>query len=597
MAFLLRSAVIVLGLAALFGNRAYITHVQAEPILISGVQEPDEMRVEPFPRSNSALTPAEQMLGDAMKSVGSKPDALLPSLNQILAKYPDFSDGYLMRLGALCEGNDLAGISSDINNALKYLATSRVGNTSQGSLLSMRAKLEHANGDDRAALDDLDKAIHVDLDKALEFPNSGAIAPEKTASACTWTEPDLDTLVQRFPADYRPYMFRALYHGFFLRFEKDEKAKQEGLNRAFNDLNIAAKINPSSVLPHFFKAEVFEGTFALQMMNDYNPQQAELNKTMLSLLNETLSIDPNNVWAVGHRAEIYYHLQNWRQTIADYDKVLALDPKNVSALNDRALAKLQTGDTYAAISDLSEVIKNKKRELQQTNSYEARADAYMKTQQWDLAIRDLTTAISLQVGGQVYLANISQFRALYPEYTKALDKAVAWKLQQTFFPNLNYDAFAEGFLHTNGSFGFPDFIIGDLYAKRLDAYLRKNNWHAAKVDFKRAERGYPNAPNAIDRWREISPLVNTIVYLDMKTFNDERRQAVNIWIKEARGDNDPYSVEQFELNCDAHQIRMMSAANYDAAGNMTGSHRGGNWTPIIPETLSENLYDGACGAN
>jgi hypothetical protein len=31
---------------------------------------------------------------------------------------------------------------------------------------------------------------------------------------------------------------------------------------------------------------------------------------------------------------------------------------------------------------------------------------------------------------------------------------------------------------------------------------------------------------------------------------------------------------------------MMSAANYDAAGNMTGSHRGGNWTPIIPASPS-----------
>jgi len=75
------------------------------------------------------------------------------------------------------------------------------------------------------------------------------------------------------------------------------------------------------------------------------------------------------------------------------------------------------------------------------------------------------------------------------------------------------------------------------------------------------------------------------------------RTRQNLWIKEARGDNDPYSLEQFELNCDAHQLRMMSAANYDAAGNMTGSHRGGNWTPIIPETLGENLYDGVCRAN
>ena len=192
----------------------------------------------------------------------------------------------------------------------------------------------------------------------------------------------------------------------------------------------------------------------------------------------------------------------------------------------------------------SEVIRNQKRELQHSNSYEARADAYMKTRQWDLAIRDLTTAISLHVGGQVWLANINQFRALYPEYRTASDEAVARKLQQTFFPNASYKDFAEGFPHNNGSFGFPDFVVAEMYLKRSNAHLGEGNWHAAKVDFKRAQRGYLNAPDAIDRWREISPLVKARVYVDMKTFNDERRQVVNLWIKEVRGDDGPYSIEE-----------------------------------------------------
>jgi hypothetical protein len=186
-------------------------------------------------------------------------------------------------------------------------------------------------------------------------------------------------------------------------------------------------------------------------------------------------------------------------------------------------------------------------------------------------------------------------RALYPEYATATDEAIARKLQQTFFPNISYENFSEGFLHKNGSFGFPNFVIAELYLKRLDAYLRQGNWHAAKLDFKRAERGY-NTLDAIDRWREIRPLANARVYVDMKTFNDERRQAVNLWIKEANGDTGPYSVEQLELNCGARQLRMISSASYDAAGNVTGSRRGSNWTSIAPETLGENLYDGACGA-
>jgi hypothetical protein len=113
------------------------------------------------------------MLGEAMESADkSDPAALLPALDRILAKYPDYSDGYVMRLGALCAGNDRVAIMADVNSALKFIGTSRVGKDSLGSLLSMQAKVEHCNGNDRAMIDDLDKAIHADLTKATEFVNS-----------------------------------------------------------------------------------------------------------------------------------------------------------------------------------------------------------------------------------------------------------------------------------------------------------------------------------------------------------------------------------------------------------------------------------------
>jgi hypothetical protein len=97
-------------LSASLSSGPVAVKAMAAPVLISGVNEPDEMRVEPFPLTID-LTPPERMLGDAMKSGGNnKPAALLPALNQILAKHPDFTDGYVMRLGALCEGNDLIAI-------------------------------------------------------------------------------------------------------------------------------------------------------------------------------------------------------------------------------------------------------------------------------------------------------------------------------------------------------------------------------------------------------------------------------------------------------------------------------------------------------
>ena len=58
-----------------------------------------------------APTEPERMLGDAMKQTqgNNDPNALLPALNRILAKYPDYGDGYAMRLGSLCSGKDRRG--------------------------------------------------------------------------------------------------------------------------------------------------------------------------------------------------------------------------------------------------------------------------------------------------------------------------------------------------------------------------------------------------------------------------------------------------------------------------------------------------------
>jgi len=47
----------------------------------------------------------------------------------------------------------------------------------------------------------------------------------------------------------------------------------------------------------------------------------------------------------------------------------------------------------------------------------------MQIQQWDLAIFNLITATSLQVGGSSLLTNVDQFRAIYPEYQSASDHA------------------------------------------------------------------------------------------------------------------------------------------------------------------------------
>jgi tetratricopeptide (TPR) repeat protein len=136
-----------------------------------------------------------------------------------------------------------------------------------------------------------------------------------------------------------------------------------------------------------------------------------------------LSIDPKLLRALKGRSSAYFHLKQYDEAIADYDRILALDPKDKASYNDRGLAKAQFGRTGEAVLDFTDAIQNDPRKLMEHYSYEGRAKAYMQISQWDSAIQDLTTAISLQLGGQLVLMNIGQFRALYPEYTKISDEA------------------------------------------------------------------------------------------------------------------------------------------------------------------------------
>lgn len=549
------------------------------------------MRVEPFPKF--VPTEPERMLGDAMKETrgNSDPNALLPALNQILAKHPDYGDGYVMRLGSLCSGKDHGAILSDINNALKYNAGSENAKETQASMLSMKAKLEHDGGDDTTAMRDLDAAVHANLAGAARFTNSGATAPEKTAAACTWTETDMDQLKQHFPNDYRAYLFAGLYYGFFSTWN------DPSLRPAMENLDKAAELNPNSALPHFYKAHIMQQATFLKSMNWSDAQRVELNKHLLDELTKALVLDPNLLPAVTDRAEVYFSLKQFQQAIPDYDKAIALDPKDFGAYNDRGLSNLELGKTYAAVSDFGDAIRLKPRELQKSDSYENRADAYLKTEQWALAIRDLTTAISLQTGGVSFLMNINQFRAIYPEYKAASDEAVARKLNQTFFPNLKYEDFSKSFLHDNVEKGFfSSSTLPDLYVKRSDAYLKEGDWHSAAVDFRRAANGFKRLAMA-DRWRSIGTRQNSQLYIDMQTFDDSAITSMKLWTKQTEGatdDSGPYSLNQYEFNCTTRQLRTVSFARYSATGNLLASRGDGKWESSIPDTLGETLLNDMC---
>jgi tetratricopeptide (TPR) repeat protein len=257
-------------------------------------------------------------------------------------------------------------------------------------------------------------------------------------------------------------------------------------------------------------------------------------------------------------------------------------------------AKMRDLSLYEATLDFTDAIKMEGRELLKSKAYEGRADAYLQTYEWNLAIKDLTTAISLEVGSGVLVGNVSQFRAIYPEYAAASDEAIAQKLNQTFYPEMKYEDFSQRFLTGHSLFSTR---ISELYIKRSDAYLKKGDWRSALTDFRRATNGFPDYAAGLDRWRQFEDTHDTHSYVDIKNFDDANDGSVKLWIKQAHGANDargPYELYRFELNCSAEKVRTLSWAEYNASGTLVKSGEGGRWGSIWPNTLGEILEHGAC---
>jgi tetratricopeptide (TPR) repeat protein len=587
---------VAVGLTATLSIRAIADEQSRAPILIPNVQEPDEMRVAPLPTRNAVLTPAYRVLEEAIQANKTDAYTMLPAINRVIASYPEYAPAYVMRLSALCEGSDKDAILSDISNALKFSAgaktfSSKTLKQSAGSLYGMRAKIEYLKGDYTGALSDLEKAVHTDLTAPTGFINSGGVEPEKTASLCTWTETAIDALVQRFPEDYRSHLFRGLYFAFFASFDV------KWLKPAVAELDKAGELNPKSALPSFFAAQLLrDPAVFLQQVDElgWDETREKVDRRVLGYYDQALSIDPDLIPALNGRAAIHLNLKEYLKAVDDYDKIISAGSEDWIDYHNRGLAKMSFAP-YEAISDFTAAINIEGRELLKSGDYEARADAYIQTRQWDLAMKDLTTAISLQIGSIAMLGNVRQFRDIYPEYAAASDEAIGRKLNQTFYPDMKYEDLSQRFLT-----GRPlaSTTIPELYLKRSDAYLRQKDWSRALTDFRRAANGFPDYAPTMDRWRQFSQTYDANSYIDMQTFDDARSGSVKLWIKQANGERNapgPYKAFRFELNCGAEQIRTLAWAEYDASGTLVRSGHGGRWGGVYPNTLGEILEQGTCG--
>jgi tetratricopeptide (TPR) repeat protein len=558
------------------------------PSLFSQSPEPPEFDVETkkeVVKPSQADTEYFEVLGTIKSDAETK--AAMPALDAFIEKYPDYAEARYFRANCnACTLNsqDFGSIVADLNFTIAHSGVIYKATDSY----SLLAKIEFAKHSYGQAVELLDKAMTRDLDEANRMFNIGAVEPEKTSKFCTWNLTDLDTLIKRFQNDFRVWLFRGLYYQFFTTFKEDYYPT------VMQNFQQAALLRPESPLPSFFIGQTYmKQSFWTKKAWASDENRDELMRNAIRAYSKAIQLDSKFVLGYSHRATGYLSLKQYQSAIKDYDRILSLDPENNTAHSDRGIAKLESGHYLSAISDFGDAIRGKK----EGNSflpelYGYRGDAEVKLDEYNDAIADYSKAIELRFSDTTILLSLTQIRALYPEFDKLSDDALCRRIHDQFWPNMEYAGFANKLMHENGKWSIS--LLNELYEKRGDAYLQSGDFKRGAADFQRIYKGIPNFANSTDRWRLIGASTDGALYfLDVKTADFPSLGTARMWIKTStkRGSE----TSEYQLECKARRLRTASFVRYDPNGKvLNSSDATTDWLAIIPDSVGERLYNGAC---
>jgi len=579
----MRSPFIVLGLLVALSAFSETGKLEADVVTM-----PPELSSDPVKQEKPSEADRQMLeVISLMKDDPKEAKLALPKLDEFIAAHPDYSDAYFVRAtteACILNSLDFPAISTDVKAAMSY--ASRVYTASD--YYSLLAKIDFAKANYAEAVDSLEKAMKGDLDSATRIFNIEGTDPETVSKFCIWNLKDLDFLTTRFPKDYRVRVLHGLYYQFFATFNEKYFAN------SMADFQKAALLNPTSPLPEYFVAQLYsKESFWTQKAWTSDQSRDELIRNSAQHLTKAIQLDPKFLPAYESRASKYLNLKRYPEAIKDYDKILSLDPENTVAYSDRGLAKLETRQYWASISDLGEAIKRKKRgDSYLPNLFEYRGDAHIGLGEFHDAIADYSKSIELSFGQITILLSLSQIRALYPEYNQVSDEVLCRRIHELFWPNIEYANFEKKLKEENGNWAISQ--LNELYEKRGDAYLRSGDFRRGALDFERIFKGIPNHASSTDRWRMLGKSNDgDKYYLDVKSVDLSVPLSARFWTK--RVGQKQVETVAYEIDCLGKRLMISSEVIYDPNGKLLNSSElTSGWEQIVPDTLGEQLYNGAC---
>ena len=476
---------------------------------LAQVTEPPEFKGFPA-RSRIQPTAADlRLIGSkSLKAEPDHPETLAPALkdlNEVIALAPERSDFYLIRATLSCFNHaEPSSVEADINKSIELYRPDQSAYENLAGHYAFRARVGLDAGRYADSLKDLDLAIAQNYDNAADIFNDGKVEPSKSSRRCTWTQPDLDLLASKFPADGRPFIYEGLYLNFFSRFHPENRSAA-----ALEAFNRAAELAPKSPLPHYYTGLLYVSGNVGGMMSKANsgcldfvvPRteacQAldQLHENGVRELTVALALDPSFAPAYEERAEAYLKLKQHAQAIRDYTEALRLESNQKEKgilFNDRGLAKFNIGLYKNSVEDFTQAIRLLcTSDLEkQCDEYVNRANAYAKLKNFSQAAQDLSMAIRSHMGS-TFIWGISQFRKVYPEYDSVRDDVLADLLRRRLTPQMTYPDFSNEFLIK--AKGIDEFVIAELYCKRGDMYAKMGDGADARKDYDRVVRGFPES--------------------------------------------------------------------------------------------------------
>jgi tetratricopeptide (TPR) repeat protein len=550
------------------------------------------------------MMPVLKLMGDG-KDSGKNKEAII-ELGKIITKYPDYSDTYFLRATiSILAGNDnYQQILSDIDNAIKFHSSDKYQSSydSNAEMYALRAKVDILASNYQQAVNDLETAVKSNPDKINEIFNTGGVKPdENTNNVTALQKKDLDLFIEKYPNDYRAYMFRGLFYNEFSFYDT------QYYQPAINDLNKAISINPNSSLAYYSLGTVYQkmATFVYSFKLDggtsaYDNARDVSNTKALQYFQEAAK-DLLFEDAQFQVAESLYSLKRYSEAIPYFDTTIELNPNNAGAYIDRGSAKTYTNDYFLAIDDFSKAIEIKKSKPDSSavdlpTMYQYRADAYVKTTNYTNAIDDYSRAIGLKFASEVLLMSFPQIRNMYPELKNISDQDLLEGLRQKYFSNFTAKDFSDNYKHNLGNNSeakkpYQDFILGDLYVSRGDTYLLSGNFKNASKDYSRAVLA--GSSSITDRWRFLSKNIDGQYYIDAQTLDFSQGNLASLWVKTTNNSGN-YDEQNYQIDCSGKKIKSLSATSYDISGNVINTIGEQEWQSVVPDSIGEILYNGMC---